>query len=124
MLSSPATTAMFTILTCLASSNCKDFQYMPVGNYFPACVDVENVYPYSHSVLKPIGKHGGFSVYAIQVTFSKTIASALSLERVPKFKLTPVLSAGFGISYYNWRYLNERKVAVFFHVNMTSMGTP
>ena len=120
MLSSSASTTTVFILTCLASSSCKDFQYMPVGNYFPTCVDVENVYPYSHSVLKPIGKHEDFSVYAIQVTFSRTIASVV----VPTFMLTPVLSADFGISYYNWRYLNERKVVVFFHVNLTSIGTP
>lgn len=100
-------------------------QYKPVGNYFPSCLEIIDVYPYPHSTLKPVGDYGSTTVYSIQVTFSKAISS-YTRKRLSTFILTPLLSEeSRDVStkfVKSWRG-SERKFSLLFHVNQTGLNT-
>ena len=66
-------------------------QYESVSNYFPSCLDITDVYPYPHSILKPVGEYEGHSVYTIQVTFSKAI-TYYTRTKMSTFVLAPLLT--------------------------------
>ena len=99
-------------------------QYEPVSNYFPSCLDIIDVYPYPHSILKPVGEYEGHSVYTIQVTFSKAITH-YTKTKMSTFVLAPLLTEkklDVSTKYvHRWRG-SERKYALFFHINRTELN--
>ena len=107
--------------TTLRKSLAEELQYDAVGNFFPSCVSITEVYPDQASVLNPVTVHG---VYSIQITFSKPVVH----DNRTKFILTPVLSGDlkYGIhaeKITNWRG-SQRKLALFFRINQTNINTP
>lgn len=117
---------IFLVVVYTLSADKSMLQYNPVGNYFPSCVDIIDIYPVSHSILKPVGKNGGYTVYSVQVTFSKAI-TADTLKELSTFILTPLLTTetiDTSTEYVqSWRG-SERKYAILFYVNKTSLDTP
>lgn len=113
-------------MLCILPVSSTILQYKPVGNYFPSCLDIIDVYPYPHSTLKPVGEYGGYTVYTIQVTFSKAI-TLYTRKELSTFILTPLLTTenlDVSTEYIQSWHGSERKYVLFFHVNHTELGTP
>ncbi len=98
-----------------------ELQYDAVGNYFPSCVDVIEVYPDPGSILKPLMTVQ--DVYSIQVTFSKPVVIE---DNRTKYILTPLLTVDdLGVSaekVVKWRG-SQRKLALFFNISESNIST-
>jgi hypothetical protein len=116
---------LFVLVSILPPSTTV-LQYEPVGNYFPSCLDIVDVHPYPYSILKPIGEHQGYSVYTIQVTFSKAI-TWYTRSKLSSFILAPLLTANNqevpAKFIKSWRG-SERMYVLLFYVNHTELSTP
>ena len=48
-------------------------EHHSLSDQYPSCVDIVDVWPPPHSVLRPMHKHTGYADYMIRITFSRPI---------------------------------------------------
>ena len=104
----------------------RSLHFRPLGNYFPACVDIVSVSPHPNSILAPIGSYGHRTVYVVWVTFSKPIKHYMKDSSM--FMLTPMFATEYRHNvtprYVHSWHGSERKYALLFYVDQLALGTP